>query len=246
MNFYFSMGTEKYRSRVRTSARIQVFCRKYNISIGFDGTRKNPRNIPQRNISMFIYNNHFRLIWESNGIRFNQAKEEKKSNFKLVDNVISDRQFKSFIKYEDRPKEVQSPLTNNIAYNLETYMKYRAFPFCGCSYKLRKTFGKYNRDITENEYQKCSNDCVVFDGSVCNNDMLDHVLSFRGQTKKFKNKIVEYILYMIVHNGSGFDSCVVLNNLPQWRCVVNLIKNGAGNISPKIFNGYVDEKKKIP
>ena len=45
---------------------------------------------------------------------------------------------------------------------------------------------------------------------------------------------------MIAHNGSGFDSYVVLNNPPQWRSVVNLIKNGAGIISLKIFNGYVD------
>ena len=42
---------------------------------------------------------------------------------------------------------------------------------------------------------------------------------------------------MIPHNGSGFDSYVVLNNLPQWRSVVNLIKNGSGVVSSKIFNG---------
>ena len=64
--------------------------------------------------------------------------------------------------------------------------------------------------------------------------------------KKIKNKIVEYNLYLIAHNGSGFDSYVVLNNLPQWRNVVKLIKNGRGIVSLKIFNGYVDENKKIP
>ena len=51
---------------------------------------------------------------------------------------------------------------------------------------------------------------------------------------------------MIAHNGSGFDSYVVINNLPQMRSVIKLIKNGAGIISFKIFNGYVDEKKKFP
>ena len=51
---------------------------------------------------------------------------------------------------------------------------------------------------------------------------------------------------MIAHIESGFDSYVVLNKLPQWRSVVNLIKNGAGNVSLEIFNGYVDENKKIP
>ena len=76
--------------------------------------------------------------------------------------------------------------------------------------------------------------------------MLDHVLSFKGEPKKVKNKIVEYNLYLIAHNGSGFDSYVVLNNLPQWRSVVKLIKNGRGIVSLKIFNGYVDPVKKVP
>ena len=64
--------------------------------------------------------------------------------------------------------------------------------------------------------------------------------------KKVKNKTVEYHLHLIAHNGSGFDSNVVLNSLPQWRSVINLIKNGTGIVSLKIFNGYVDQNKKIP
>ena len=39
---------------------------------------------------------------------------------------------------------------------------------------------------------------------------------------------------------------IVLNNLPQWRSVVKLIKNGACIVSLKIFIGYVDPVKKIP
>ena len=50
---------------------------------------------------------------------------------------------------------------------------------------------------------------------------------------------------MIAHNGSGFDSYFVLNNLLQWRSVVKLNKNGVGIISLKIFNGYADQNKKI-
>ena len=142
--------------------------------------------------------------------------------------------------------KVKSPLTNIVVYDLETFNKNRAVPYCSCIYKLSKLSGKYHRDISEQEYQKCLNDCVVFKGTDCINEMLDHVLSFKGQPKKIKNKIVEYNLYLIAHNGSGFDSYVVLNNLPQWRSVVKLIKNGAGIVSLKIFNGYVDPVKKIP
>ena len=75
--------------------------------------------------------------------------------------------------------------------------------------------------------------------------MLDHVLSFKGEVKKVNKKIFEYIFKLIAHKRSGFDSYIVLNNLPQWRTVVNLIKNGDGNVSRKIFNGYVDQNKKF-
>ena len=61
--------------------------------------------------------------------------------------------------------------------------------------------------------------------------MLDRVLSFKREAKKFKNQIVEYNLCLIAHNGSRVDGCVVLNNLPQWRNVLKLIEDGAGTFS---------------
>ena len=246
--FLTFIRSEQRRSNVMTSARVGSFCRKYNINIGCsDGTRINPSNITQRDTALKIHNNHFCLIWKSDTVSFNQVIEnELKPNFKVVDNVISDRHVKGFIKYEYNPKKVKSPLTNIIVYDLETFNKNRAVPYCSCIYKLSKPSGKYRRDISEQEYQKCLNDCVVFKGTDCINEMLDYVLSFKGEPKKIKNKIVEYNLYLIAHNGSGFDSYVVLNNLPQWRSVVKLIKNGAGIVSLKKFNGYVDPVKKIP
>ena len=51
---------------------------------------------------------------------------------------------------------------------------------------------------------------------------------------------------MKVHKGSRIDSYIVLNNLPQWRSVVNLIKNGVSIVSIETFNGYVVGKKQIP
>ena len=67
-------------------------------------------------------------------------------------------------------------------------------------------------------------------------------MSYRSKekVKKVKNKLVEYNRYLKAHNGSGFDSYVVITNLPQWRSVVNLIKNGAGIVSLKTFSGYID------
>ena len=60
-------------------------------------------------------------------------------------------------------------------------------------YKLSKISGKYLRDISEQEYQKCLNDCVVFKGNGCINEILDHVLSFQGEPKKIKKKLLNII-----------------------------------------------------
>ena len=46
--------------------------------------------------------------------------------------------------------------------NSETFNKTRAVPYCSCIYKLSKISGKYHRDISEQEYEICLNDCVVF------------------------------------------------------------------------------------
>ena len=135
--FLTFIRSEQIRSNVMTSARIQPFCRKYIINNGcFDGTRKNPRNLTQRNTSLFIYNNHFGLIWKSNKISFNQVLEnEIKPNFKFVDNVISDKHVKSFTKYDYKPKKVKSSLTILVVYDLETFNKIRTVPYCSCKWK---------------------------------------------------------------------------------------------------------------
>ena len=241
--FLTFIRTKRRRSKVMTSARIQFFCRKHNITIGcYDGFRVCPRNITQRNIALKIHNNHFRLIWKSVGVSFDKAIKELKDNFKLVDNVISDKHVKSYIKYEYKPKKVQSQLTNMVAYDIETFNTIKCVPYANCIYRLSKISGKYYRDMSEKEYQNCLNDCIVFKGLDIINKMLDYVLQFEGEPKRINNKIDKYNLYLIAHKRSGFDSYVVLNNLPQWR-TFKLNKNESGVVSLKIFNAYVDHKK---
>ena len=70
-------------------------------------------------------------------------------------------------------------------------------------------------------------------------------MSSNGNPKKLITKLLN-IVYLIADNGSGFDSYIVLINLPQWRTVTNLNKNGSGAFSRKIFSGYEDKNKKIP
>ena len=81
------------------SVRIQLFGRKNNIKIGcFGGTRMSPANFTGRKTSLFIHNNPFCLFWKSNVVSFNQViKDELNSNFRVVDNVISDKHVKHFV-----------------------------------------------------------------------------------------------------------------------------------------------------
>ena len=192
--FLTFIRTEQRRSNVMTSARIQPFCRKNNINIGcYDGFRVCPRNLTQRNIALKIHNNHFCLIWKSVGVNFDKAIQELKDNFKVVDNVISDKLVKICIKYEYKPKKVQSQLTNMIVYDIETFNTIKCVPYANCIYRLSKISGKNYRDIPEKEYQKCLNDCMVFKGIDNINKMLDYVLQFKGEAKRINNKIVKYI-----------------------------------------------------
>ena len=134
-----------------TSAKIQAFCRKYNTNIGCSfGKKINTRNITERKTSLFILSNHFCLIRKPQGISFDKAiEDELKPNFKVVHNVKSDKHVKCFIKYEYKPLESQSPLTNIVVYDLENFKKIRAVLFCSCIYKLSKISGKYHRYLTE-------------------------------------------------------------------------------------------------
>ena len=77
--FLTFIQTKQRRSNVMTSASVQPFCRKHNINIGcYDGIRVCPRNITQRHIALKIHNNHFCLIWKTNGISFDSAIKELK------------------------------------------------------------------------------------------------------------------------------------------------------------------------
>ena len=88
-----------------TSARIEPFWWK-KINMGcFIGKKVCPGNITERISALYMYENHFCLTWKSKAFSFNKAMEELKINFKVVDNVISDKHVKSFIKYEYKPKE---------------------------------------------------------------------------------------------------------------------------------------------
>ena len=118
----------------------------------------------------------------------------------------------------------------------------RARPYNMSFYRLSKIAGRYNRDPTPEELQKSIKDTIAFSGDDCINNALDYLLKLKGEERKVKNKILDYNLQMHAHNGSGFDTWIILNNLPCDKHIVDIIKNGKGIISLKIFNGYIEKK----
>ena len=231
---------EKRRSNIMTMARIQPFCKANNINLGYyNNDRVFPRTVTNRDTALYLYNNHFCLIWKSQGVSFNQAIQELKANFKIVDNYITKYNVNSHFKYEFIPKKIESHLTNFIVYDLETHNTDRACPYNMTFYRLSKIAGRYERDPTQKELQKSIKDTIAFSGDDCVNNALDYLLKLKGEERKVKNKIVEYNLQMHAHNGSGFDTWIVLNNLPCDKHIVDIIKNGKGIIELKVFNGLI-------
>ena len=240
---------EKRRSNIMTKARIQPFCRANNINIGyFDGDGVYPRSITNRDSALYLYDNHFCLIWKSEGVSFKQAIKEIDDNFKKVDNYITEENVNSHFKYEFIPKKIESHLTNFIVYDLETHNNNRARPYNMTFYRLSKIAGRYERDPTPEELQKSINDTIAFSGDNCINNALDYILKLKGEERKVNNKIVEYNLQLHAHNGSGFDTWIILNNLRCDKHIVgDIIKNGKGIIELKIFNGLIyKNNKQIP
>ena len=233
-----------------TMARIQPFCRASNINQGYwDGERVLPRSVTNRDSALFLFNDNFCLIWESENVSFSQAIRELKDNFKFVDNFITEENINSHFKYEFLPKKIESHLTNFMVYDLEIYNSNRARPYCISFYRLSKLAGRYICDLTRDEIDKCKKDTIVFDGDNCVEKVLDFCLKLKGEERKTVNiKIVEYNLQMRAYNGSGFDTWIILNNLLCDKYIVgDIFKNGKGISSLKSFNGYIyNGKKQIP
>ena len=97
---------EQRRTNLMTKARLQPFCRANNINLGyFDGEGVFPRSVTERNNALYLFNNHFCLIWESENVSFNQNFTELKDNFKIVDNYITEENVKSHFEYVYKPKK---------------------------------------------------------------------------------------------------------------------------------------------
>ena len=77
------------------------------------------------------------MIWKSNDICFNQAIEEVKINSEVIDNVISDKHAKSFVKNESNRKKVQFLFTKIIVYDIGTFNAIKCVSCANCIYKIK-------------------------------------------------------------------------------------------------------------
>ena len=85
-------------------ARIWPFCISDNIILGYyNGERVFPRSVTDRDNALFLYNNHFCLIWKSEGVSFKQAIKELKDNLEIVDYYITEEDVKSHFEYIYKP-----------------------------------------------------------------------------------------------------------------------------------------------
>ena len=72
-------------------------------------------------------------------------------------------------------------------------------------------------------------------------------LKIKGEERNVKKKVVEYNLQLHARNGSGFDTWIILNNLPCDEHIVDINKNGKSYFSMKLFDGYIHNgKRQIP
>ena len=168
-----------------------------------------------------------------------------KDNFKTVDIYTTEENVNSHFKKEFIPKEVEPHLTIYIVYNLKTHITDRSRTYNMTFFRLSKSRGRYNRDLTPSEIEKCKKYTLVIDGDKCVSKVLHFLLKFRGEPRKtFTYKFVECNSQLHAHIGSGFDSWILLNILPCDKHIVDIIKNGKGIISMRVFNGYIDNNKK--
>ena len=73
-----------------------------------------------------------------------------------------------------------------IVYNIEIFNTITCVHYAICIFRLSKCSGKYHQDISEKEYQKVLNDCIVFKGLDNFNKMLNYVLPYKGEPKNIR------------------------------------------------------------
>ena len=230
--------TEKYHDFIKnskttknimSSAKIQPFCKKYDINLGVYNINQQeilPRSVTERRLCLIIHENHFCVIWKTKETSFTNAIKELKENFKYEANQISDNILKQVQEYKFPISNEKDCLYAVFAFDLETanvdYKQY-CVPYGAGGYHLNRLKECYNGNLSEDELKMERENVHIFDYKNKNPvmDMINFIVkNYKGKPKFFKNKDGEYKIscykyQLIAHNASGFDNYIVLNYLPK-------------------------------
>ena len=117
---------------------VYVVCDSEDFFTGWVYKLNSPQSI-KVNRSEFDEGTGFKHdISASQGVNFIIAIEDLKININFADNVVSDKHFNCFNKYECKPKKVHYQLTNMIVFDIESFNTDTADLYSVCLYKLNK------------------------------------------------------------------------------------------------------------
>ena len=209
----------KTTKNIMTSAKIQPFCKKYNINLGVYNKNQQeilPRSATERRICLYIHENHFCLIWKTKNTTFTKAIKELEDNFKYEANQKSDNILKQAQEYKFPISNEKDCLYAVFAFDLETAnvdFKQYCVPYAAACYHLNRLKECYNGNLSEDELKIERDNVHIFDykkNPVM--DMIDFIVkNYKGKPKFFKNKDGKYKIscykyQLIAHNASGFDN----------------------------------------
>ena len=149
----------KRRTNVMTRCRILEFCKRYKIDIGIyclKTKRIFPQTVKQKNICVYIHNNHYCVIWKKNRKdSLLNGVDEIDKNFKYVKNKNNEDNLKQRILYRFPKHEPIDQLENVFLFDLETHNDQEfAEAYAAGLYDVNRLRDRWHRDLTNNEIRK--------------------------------------------------------------------------------------------
>ena len=255
-NEYEEFILDSDRSKdIMTSAKVQPFCRKYNINLGVYKNKQRsilPKTITERRSCLLTHNNHFWVIWKTNQSAFSDAIEEIEINFRYEETQINDIIIKKVIEYKFPISYEMNCVYNVFAFDLETcnieYSEY-CEPYSVVVYHLNNLYWCFNGNLDKEELAIERFIVHIFDRENDNPvlKVIDYVINNIKANQKIvineygKQVLSSYKYQMVGHNASGFDNHIFLHSLPSSYKCIEIIKTSRGFIKLSFKDGSVIE-----
>ena len=180
--YYTFLKSFKRQTDVMLRSRIPIFCKRYNIAIGFwckNKKRIMPQRCTERNKCLYLHNPHYCVIWKENeNDSLSNAAKEVEDNFKYIKNKINNTSLKNVVKYKFPFKEKYNELDNVFIFDIETAnIDDKAVPYAIGLYDLSRLKYRYKKDLTINEIEI----------------EREHVIKFKAYNGNPVTQMIEYI-----------------------------------------------------